>query len=46
MAEKDKKDEKADVTLAPNVRHAGMDFRRDTNKATKMPTASVGKNHL
>ena len=23
-------DEKADVTLAPNVRHAGMDFRRDT----------------
>jgi len=24
------KDEKADVTLAPNVGHAGMDFRRDT----------------
>ena len=24
------KDEKADVTLTPNVRHAEMDFRRDT----------------
>jgi len=24
------KDKKADVTLAPNVRHARMDFRRDT----------------